>query len=222
MTRRRFILLLAALLTAVIMYAAGFVFMLWKDRTYFASDPYARKGDDRSDALVVCYSRSGNTLAMAKEIARYFRAELVSLEAKAYSLDYEGWRNANDDAWNRAPAKIAPGRVEIGSYDLVFLGSPIWWFRPAPPLWTFVEENDFRGKSVILFNTFNSRFKPGEIDAFRKLVERKGGKFIDHVHVRRGRIFNQIDGGKLVEGVRKLLDTNAGKWRDMVTLNKAR
>jgi flavodoxin len=216
MTRRRFILFLAALLVAAVMSAAGFVFMLWKDRTYFVSPPYERKGDDPSGVLVVCYSRSGNTLAMAKEIARTFKAELISLDAKAYSLDFEGWSNAYDDAWDKLPAVIDPDRVNMDSYDLLFLGSPIWWYRPAPPLWTFVEKNDFRGKAVILFNTFNSRFEPEEIETFRKLVERKGGKLIDHVHVRRGRIFNQIDGGELVKEVRKLLDARAGTWRGMV------
>ena len=213
MTRRRFFLFLAALIVVVVIFAAGFVFMLWKDRTWFASAPYERKGDDPSDVLVVCYSRSGNTLAMAKEIARSFDARLVSLEAKAYSLDLEGWSNARHDAWNRLPAAIDPERVNIGSYNLVFLGSPIWWYRPAPPLWTFVEKNDFRGKSVILFNTFNSRFKTEEIDAFRKLVESKGGELVDHIHVRRGRIFNQIDGSELVGEVLELLDARAETWR---------
>jgi len=219
MTRRRFILFLAVLFAAAVIYAAGFVFMLWKDRTYLASPPYERKGDDPSDVLVVCYSRSGNTLAMAKEIARYFKADLVSLEAKAYGLDFEGWNHANHDAWSKLPAMIDPERVDISFYDLVFLGSPIWWYQPAPPLWTFVEKNDFQGKAVILFNTFNSRFKSDGIDAFRRLVERKGGKLIDHVHIRRGRIFNQIDGGELVEEVRKLLDAKAETWRGMVALS---
>ncbi len=213
MTRRHFILALAALIGAAVLYAAGFVFMLWKDRSYFVSDPYKRKSHNPSNMLVVCYSRSGSTLAMAKQIARYFSADFLSLEAKAYSLDYEGWSNAKNDAWNKLPARIEPVQVDIDSRDLVFLGSPIWWFRPAPPLWTFVEENDFHNKSVILFNTFNSRFKNEEIVAFRKLVEKKGGRLIDHIYIRRGRIFNQISGGELVTQVGKLLDTRAEKWK---------
>jgi len=212
MNRRRFILSLAVLSTAAVASAAGFVFMLWRDRTYFVSAPYSRKGDDPSSVLVICYSRSGNTMAMAKEIARNYEADLLSLEAKAYSLDFEGWSNARHDAWNKLPAEVDPERVDTGPYDVVFLGSPIWWYRPAPPLWTFVEKNDFQGKSVILFNTFNSRFKPEEIGAFRQLVESRGGKLIDHVYIRRGRIFNQIDGNELVRKVRKLLIAKAGKW----------
>ncbi|MCP4936134.1 MAG: hypothetical protein GY927_18520 [bacterium] len=219
MTRRQFILFLVTLLTAAVICAAGFVFTLWKDRSYFTSPTYTRVDDERTNVLVVCYSRSGNTLAMAKEIARSFKAELILLEAKAYGLDFEGWNNANDDSWDRLPAVIDPDRLDMSSYNLVFLGSPIWWYRPAPPLWTFVEKNDFRGKAVILFNTFNSRFKSKEIDAFAKLVESKGGKLVDHVHVRRGRIFNQIGGGEFVEEVRKLLRKRVERWKTMIAPN---
>ena len=42
-------------------------------------------------------------------------------------------------------------------HKLVALGSPVWLFRPAPPLWAFVASHRFDGSQVLLFNTFNSR-----------------------------------------------------------------
>jgi hypothetical protein len=59
---------------------------------------------------------------------------------------------------------------------------------------------------------FNSRFKSEEIDAFRRLIARGGGTFIDHVYVRRGRILNQLSGKELIERVRGLLAARAGGW----------
>ena len=38
-------------------------------------------------------------------------------------------------------------------YDTVFLGYPIWWGIAAWPVDTFVEANDFTGKTVIPFCT---------------------------------------------------------------------
>ena len=149
---------------------------------------------------------------MAREIARQYQAEIVALEAEAYSLDFDGWRRARHDAWNRLPAAIVPEILDTAPYDLVFLGAPIWWYRPAPPLWTFVESNDFHGKRVVLFNTFNSRFKSEEIGAFGRLISRKRGRLIDHVHVRRGRILNQLSGDELIERVRDVLDSRVGRW----------
>ena len=60
--------------------------------------------------------------------------------------------------------------------------------------------------------TFNSLFKSEEIDAFGRLIARKGGRLIDHVHVRRGRILNQLSGNELMERVRNVLDSRAGNW----------
>lgn len=40
-------------------------------------------------ALVVYYSRTANTEAMAKEIAKRFQADLVPIKAEAYPLFYQ-------------------------------------------------------------------------------------------------------------------------------------
>ena len=42
------------------------------------------------------------------------------------------------------------------SYDTVFIGYPIWWGIAAWPMDTFVENNDFTGKTVIPFCTSSS------------------------------------------------------------------
>ena len=42
------------------------------------------------------------------------------------------------------------------SYDTVFIGYPIWWGIAAWPVNSFVEENDFTGKTVIPFGTSSS------------------------------------------------------------------
>ena len=64
--------------------------VLIKDRTYFHSPPYAPVRDTPSDVLVVYYSRSGNTEAMAREIARKLKADIVRIESMKYSLDFRG------------------------------------------------------------------------------------------------------------------------------------
>jgi len=213
LSRRSFIRLLVSLAALGAIASTGmFALMLRKDRTYFASPPYRRERIGPTNVPVVYHSRSGNTEAMAREIARQHQAEIVALEAEAYSLDFDGWRRARHDAWNKLPATIVPETLDIAPYDLVFLGAPIWWYRPAPPLWTFVESNDFHGKRVVLFNTFNSRFKSEEIDAFSRLIARKGGRLIDHVYVRRGRILNQLSGSELMERVRDVVYSRAGRW----------
>ena len=100
---------------------------------------------------------------MAREIARRFNADIVQIKSEQYSLDYIGWLYANYDSRNNEESEIEPNVVDMKQYSHIFLGSPVWMFRPAPPLWTFVKSNTFNGKKVILFNTFNSRFKDDEL-----------------------------------------------------------
>jgi len=199
-----------------IVLLAPFIFMLWIDRKYFYSKPYKRKEGLPTDVLVLYYSRSGNTEAMAREIARRFQADIIKLTAGSYTLDFQGWVNANIDAWYKNPAVIEPETIDISNYDLIILGSPIWYFRPAPPLWTFVEKNNFQGKTVALFNTFNSRFKSEQIHRFQQLIINRGGRFLDHVYIRRGRIFNQISGNELIKKTQELLNDRNGKWRGII------
>jgi hypothetical protein len=85
------------------------------------------------------------------------------------------------------------------------LGSPIWWYRPAVPLWTFVVNNNFQKQNIILFYSFNSRFKDKYIDEFSDLVKAKGGNLGDHIFLRHGRWYNQLDQNELVEQIQLLI-----------------
>jgi len=211
-SKRKLIILAVSLIAVVAI--AGFVLVQIKDRTYFNSAPYTPKQGKATNVLVIYYSRSGNTEAMAREIAKKFDADIVKIRADRYPLDYQGWRNANNDADDKVTTtEIKPDFVDMSKYRLVFLGSPIWWYRPAPPLWTFVEKNDFKDKNVILFNTFNSRFKSEEIEEFREEIEKKGGKLIDHIFIRRGRVYYQKSGERLIGESREILEEKMNEWK---------
>jgi len=197
-------IIISAILLVVVAAIAAFTFVQIKDRTYFHSAPYTPKQDKTSDVLVVYYSRSGNTEAMAREIARRPQADIFRIETKSYGLDFKGWLQANGDSRSRKQVDIRPSLVYLHRYRLIFLGSPIWWYRPAPPLWTFIEKNDFSGKEVVLFNTFNSKFKAKPIKEFQREVEEKGGRLIDHIFIRRGRVYYQMSGNELFQEAQNL------------------
>lgn len=201
-------------LSAVLLVAlAAFLLILVKDRTYFHSPSYVAVPDSKPDVLVVYYSRSGHTESMARTIAKYFKADILRLETESYGLDFKGWREAANDASKKIQAvTIRPTTTDLSSYRLVLLGSPIWLFRPAPPLWTFVDNNDLHGKRFVLFNTFNSRFKEKEIDVFADKIAAKGGKLIDHIYVRRGRVYYQKTGEVVAEETLAQLESRSKNW----------
>ncbi len=173
-------------------------------------------GKTPAKALVVIYSYTGNTKAVADDIIKRFKADTVIIKTTAYD-GFGGQTKAGISAWNEATiTDIEPETVDMSQYNLIFLGSPIWWYRPAVPLWTFAEKNSFQGKTVVLFNTFNSKFKSKYIDKFKKLVKKKGGQFHDHIYVRRGRWYFQLNREELLEKFNKILDEKEEEYSGII------
>jgi len=52
------------------------------------SKPYKRVAKGSAKTLIVVYSRTGNILGVAKEVARYFDADLLKIDAPLYTVKY--------------------------------------------------------------------------------------------------------------------------------------
>lgn len=149
---------------------------------------------------VVFFSRSGNTALAARHVARRLNARLIALEADEYRLGLWGWINPMRDARGEGAA-IAPQTVDLDAFDTVYLGSPVWLYSPAPPIWNFVTHNRFDGKRVVLFNTFNSEFKPEFIAEFGARAMANGAVSFDHLSVQRGRMTQQMTPQEMLRAI---------------------
>ena len=116
------------------------------------------------NVLVVYYSATGNTEAVAGYIAEAAGGDLFEITpAEPYTSDGLNWTDENSRV-SREYADESLRDVELtttevenwDSYDTVFIGYPIWWGIAAWPVDTFVEANDFTGKTVIPFCTSSS------------------------------------------------------------------
>ncbi|MCP4703387.1 MAG: hypothetical protein GY865_02155 [candidate division Zixibacteria bacterium] len=218
-TKKKIIISIILVCTIALITSGLFIFI--KDFSHFESKVYSKDTNLTTElnVLVVCYSRNGNTEAMAKVIAEFYNADLRFIESEFYDRDFNGWYKAGTDAKNYTETPITPETIEMAEYDLIFLGSPIWLFRPAPPLWRFVRNNDFTGKNVVLFNTFNSRFKQENIDKFSQLLASNGGTLIDHLYIRRGRAVPfQKDGYDVIDETKILLNERSAKYKTKTIL----
>ena len=203
----------------IIIAVAGFLFYYKTQMAWVESAPYQRTSDLPTRTLVVAYSRTGNTISAAKEVARFFNADLLKIEAPQYARTIKGLRLASKHADQELTTTfIQHEPVDISNYDMIFLCSPIWWFRPAIPLWSFVENHDFAGKPVFLLVTGNSRYKQALIDKFSALVENKDGTFLGMLFIRRGRIYWQKTPEEVNEEVLDALELRHEMWP--VTANK--
>lgn len=111
--------------------------------------------------LVVYYSATGNTEAVANTIAENMNADVFELEpVEPYSDDDLNWSDENsrvtkehDNSDSRNVELTATTVDNWESYDTVFIGYPIWWGIAAWPVDGFVKANGFTGKTVIPFCT---------------------------------------------------------------------
>ena len=128
------------------------------------STPDASEPTGDGNVLVVYYSASGNTEAVAGYIAEATGGDLFAITpAEPYTSDDLNWTDENSRVSQEyadeslRDVELTTTEVENwDSYDTVFIGYPIWWGIAAWPTDSFVKANDFTGKTVIPFCTSSS------------------------------------------------------------------
>ena len=123
------------------------------------SKAQAAKGD--GNTLVVYYSATGSTKAVAETISDKTGADLFEIQPKEpYTDDDLNWSDDNsrvskehEDESLRDVELTSTDVENWDSYDTVLIGYPIWWGVAAWPVNGFVKANDFTGKTVIPFCT---------------------------------------------------------------------
>ena len=108
--------------------------------------------------LVLYYSQTGNTKAVAEEIANKLGADIEEITmVDPYDPDFQATidRCKKDQEQGILP-EIQPVKADIADYDVVFLGFPVWFGTYAPPVTTFLNAADFSGKKIVPFCTFGS------------------------------------------------------------------
>jgi flavodoxin len=118
-----------------------------------ASGNNPRKAASRT--LVAYFSRSGNTRVVAGLIQRACGADLFEIRpAKPYPDEYlttvEQARQERDSGFEPALEAQVP---QIGAYDIVYLGFPIWGETAPPVIRSFLSTHDLAGKIVVPFVT---------------------------------------------------------------------
>ena len=108
--------------------------------------------------LVLYYSQTGATKAVAEKLQSQLGADIACIEAvEPYDADYAAtvarWRQ---ERGNGIKVAIQPLAVNLDRYDTVFLGFPIWGGTCASPMATFLADNSLAGKKVVTFATFGS------------------------------------------------------------------
>ena len=95
----------------------------------------------------------GNVQFMAQTIQETIGGDLFRIETtQQYPLDHDPLVDqAAEEQDADARPELSSHIENLEQYDTVFLGYPNWWGDMAQPLYTFLEEYDFSGKTIIPF-----------------------------------------------------------------------
>ncbi len=104
--------------------------------------------------LIVYFSYSGNTRTVAQKIQEITKGVLFEINTvQDYPKDYnEVVSQAQKEKMSGYKPQLKEN-IDISNYDTIFIGTPVWWYTFATPIRTFLEENNFEGKTIIPFCT---------------------------------------------------------------------
>lgn len=109
--------------------------------------------------LVAYFSCSGVTARVAQKLAETIKADLFEISpAQPYTAADLNWTDRSSrssrEMKDEGSRPAIANRVEnMGQYDVVFVGFPIWWGIAPRIIETFLESYDFAGKTVVPFCT---------------------------------------------------------------------
>lgn len=107
--------------------------------------------------LLAYYSLTGHTTNIAARIRKFTGGDIFEIAtAKAYDVN-----NIEAIAREEVRTKFTPAlknHLANTDYDLIFIGSPIWWFSMASPVLTFVRETRFTNKVIVPYCTHGGNY----------------------------------------------------------------
>lgn len=149
-----------------------------------------------SKTLVAYFSASGVTKKTAEKLAAAANADSFEIiPVQPYTdedLDWTDKKSRSTIEMNDPSSRpaIAEKLENMGGYDIVFVGFPVWWYFEPRIIDTFLDSYDFSGKTVVPFATSGGSGLGKTADNFRKIL----GK---NVTVKNGRLLNRASESEL-------------------------
>lgn len=124
--------------------------------------------------LVAYYSLSGNTKYVAERLHEQVGGDIFEITTlKKYPSEK---RLLNEIVKYQNENNILPElkeNLDISKYDIIFIGTPVWFGTVAQPAKTFLCEHNFKNKIIVPFVTYGGG---GGYDIFVEMDDISNGK----------------------------------------------
>lgn len=136
--------------------------------------------------LIVYFSYTGNTRTIAGYIHDTVKSDLVEIQtADTYTDDYDTLlAQIREEVASGYCPPLTTNIENLSSYDVIFIGYPIWVETAAPPIRTFLTTHDLAGRTVVPFCTSGTSSAEASYRLVRSLCPQS--TVLEGIQIRRG------------------------------------
>lgn len=152
------------------------------------TDPNNMTEEEANSTVVIDGEVLGNTQYMAYVIQDTLGADIFRIEPETpYTTDHEALVDlALEEQNDNARPAIADQIENLDEYDTIFIGYPIWWSDMPMILYSFFDEYDFSGKTIVPFGTHGGSSFAGTHSTIAELEP--DAEMLDGMTISRNRI----------------------------------
>ncbi|MCD8294563.1 MAG: flavodoxin [Clostridia bacterium] len=106
--------------------------------------------------LIIYYTWAyGNTKRIADQLKEATGASMERIDTvEPYPLNYQ---ETYEQGYSEVDLDFRPElmdlSLDIDDYDVIALGTPVWWYKMSPAMYSFVYSHNWYGKTIIPFVT---------------------------------------------------------------------
>lgn len=132
------------------------LFTVFSAAALAAEQSDSKKYENKIKVLVVYYSWSGNTRTIAELIQKETGGDIFEIQTdhvypeRYNTLALQAKKEIEDGFKPAVKNKVS----NINAYDIIFVGTPVWWNSIPPPVTAFLGEHDLSGKTVVPFVSY--------------------------------------------------------------------
>ena len=129
-----------------------------EENTADKSNTGDRETSDNKKIAIIYFSATGTTEKVAGYIKELTAGDLIEIVPKDKYTDSDlNYNNSNSRSTREQNDSSArpeiSNTIDTDSYDVIYLGYPIWWGDAPRIILTFLDNHDLSGKTVIPFCT---------------------------------------------------------------------
>lgn len=137
--------------------------------------------------LIAYFSYSGTTERAAQDAQKLVGGDLFKIATvNPYPSAYrECTEVAKAEMQNDARPALQGQLPNTQDYDVIFIGYPIWWHQAPMAVFSFIEQSNLNGKTVVLFCTSGGSDISETLPKLHDALSKQNAKVIDGITVNR-------------------------------------